>query len=112
MKYKEILQALINKGITEQDAKSILNWYQIAGFLIPSNVLSLVLTLLGIEVVGSLYLIVALLCMLLATNYVQKNVDNAEQLKSRVKILKPICIIILILWVISVIANIILLANL
>lgn len=107
MNYKEAVQKLVMAGVPEKNAKNLVTWYQISGFLIPSNVVSLILSLIGIKYSSVIPLAIAVICMMLATKYVSDNVNNIEMLRSRVKVLKVICIILLVIWALTVIGNII-----
>lgn len=107
MNYKEAVGKLVMAGMPEKKAKSLVNWYQISGFLIPSNIVSLILTLLGIDYTTVVPLAIAVAGMLFATKYVTDNVKSVEKLVSKVKVLKVISIILLVLWALTAIGSVV-----
>lgn len=99
---KEAISELMNAGLEEKEAKSMVSWYQASAFLIPSNLLSLILALIGIDLPSSLYFLMAVLLLIFSPKYILKNISNIDRLRSNLKVLKPLCIIVLVLWGISV----------
>lgn len=99
---KEAISELMNAGLEEKEAKSMVSWYQASAFLIPSNLLSLILALIGIDLPSSLYFLMAILLLIFSPKYILKNISNIDRLRSNLKVLKPLCIIVLVLWGISV----------
>ena len=99
---KEAISELMNVGLEEKEAKSMVSWYQASAFLIPSNLLSLILALIGIDLPSSLYFLMAVLLLIFSPKYILKNISNIDRLRSNLKVLKPLCIIVLVLWGISV----------
>ncbi len=99
---KEAISELMNAGLEEKEAKSMVSWYQASAFLIPSNLLSLFFAFLGIDLPSSLYFLMAILLLIFSPKYILKNISNIDRLRSNLKVLKPLCIIVLVLWGISV----------
>ncbi len=102
MSYEKILKRLQDNGLSQSESKNLIMWYQVVAFLLPSNIVLLISETPSLRTL--IYLImIALFCTISITGFIHNNAKNAKKLYKNIRILKPMGIIFILLWITNLI---------